>query len=366
MNILFIGPLPPPVTGQSIACQLLLDHLKTVAEVSFINLSKRTFQQGVSSIHRVIEVLNIIIKSLLRVRSANVIYFTISESNAGNLKDLLLYACCWGRLDKMIAHLHGGAGMKEVMSGSNLFRSKINAFFLRRLGAVIVLGDRLRPIFEGIVEESKLHSIPNFANDIFFVPVNYLEKKFASTQPLRILFLSNLLPGKGYIELLTALAELPIEQRRRLRVDFAGGFETVSDELYFREEVKVVEGLDVEIHGIVQGEKKRQLLEKAHLFCLPTYYPYEGQPISILEAYASGCAVMTTDHSGIFDTFTPGVNGLEVKARSPDSIKEALLHAFSNPQELYQFAKTNRMDAENKYRSSIHLDALAKIFSNVG
>ena len=71
------------------------------------------------------------------------------------------------------------------------------------------------------------------------------------------------------------------------------------------------------------GEKKRRLFAEAHVFCLPTYYSYyEGQPISILEAYASGCVVITTDHGGICDIFKDKINGFRVEKRSCLSIKK--------------------------------------------
>lgn len=40
----------------------------------------------------------------------------------------------------------------------------------------------------------------------------------------------------------------------------------------------------VTYHGIVGGEAKRRLLKECYIFALPTRYPNEGQPISILEA----------------------------------------------------------------------------------
>ena len=40
-------------------------------------------------------------------------------------------------------------------------------------------------------------------------------------------------------------------------------------------------------YGIVGGEQKRELLKKCYIFALPTRYPNEGQPISILEAIDS-------------------------------------------------------------------------------
>ena len=157
---------------------------------------------------------------------------------------------------------------------------------------------------DDIVPAERLHAVPNFAGDEFFVTSSEIDNKFTSVEPLRLLFLSNLLPGKGHEELLTALSQLPLDMCKRLHVNFAGGFESPEDEARFRNRAQTIKTMQINVLGVVHGEQKRELLRNAHLFCLPTYYPYEGQPISILEAYASGCAVMTTDHSGIFDTFT--------------------------------------------------------------
>lgn len=296
---------------------------------------------------------------------SKLIYFTVSESIAGSLKDIVIYTICWRKLGRMVIHLHGGAGMRVLMSDKHPVLRALNSFFLKRLGGVVVLGDRLKSIYVGLVPPHKLHAVPNFANDEFFIAPEVIGEKFLSVEPLRLLFLSNLLPGKGHVELLAALAQLPVEQSCRLQVDFAGGFESSEDEASFRQQAQAVKHLQIHVHGVVQGEHKRQLLEKAHMFCLPTYYPYEGQPISILEAYASGCAVMTTDHSGIFDTFTPWVNGLEVKPREPDSIAGALQHALAHPEELFRFARTNHSHALQKYRASTHLEALEKIIFSV-
>jgi len=365
-KILFIGPLPPPVTGQSIACDLLLNSLNGNAGVTLVNLSKNSLKSGLTTDMRAIEVANIVWQIWRKQSSAEVIYFNVSQSVFGVIKDILIYAVCWPRLSRVVIHLHGGAGMREILSNKHPFLRAMNTFFLKRLGAVVVLGDRLKPIYDGLVSPAKLHAVPNFAGDEFFVSPEVIDTKFTQIEPLRILFLSNLLSGKGHQELLAALGQLSPGVSARLHVDFAGGFESAEDEGQFRQRVQATKNVQVTVHGIVHGELKRDLLRKAHLFCLPTYYPYEGQPISILEAYASGCAVMTTDHSGIFDTFTPGVNGIEVKPRSAESIVQALQYALTHTQDLLSQAQTNHRQASNLYRSSVHITALERIINAVG
>jgi glycosyltransferase involved in cell wall biosynthesis len=359
VSILVIAPLPPPITGQSVAVRAFIESFDSVTETIVIDTSKEWALLS-RPLRRSAHVCIMLLMIFRHRSAASLIYFNISQSLLGNLKDLLIYLVCWPYLGRMAIHLHGGAGMRVLMSSKHPVLRALNSFFLRRVGAVVILGDRLKDIYSDVVPADRLHTVPNFASDEFFVSKAVIDTKFASTAPLRLLFLSNLLPGKGHIELLAALSQLPADQRHLIHVDFVGGFDSQEDESSFRQQAEKLQGMQVNVHGVLQGEQKRTLLENAHMFCLPTYYPYEGQPISILEAYASGCAVMTTNHSGIFDIFTPAVNGVEVKPRNPQSIVHALQYALANRQDLHRFAITNQRHAQKKYRLQTHLKALKK------
>lgn len=356
-SILFIAPLPPPMTGQSIASLALRDDLQQRQHrVRVVDLTKQSFRSGFSSFGRVVEIAGVIAKVIAARFSTNHVYFTVAESVAGNLKDLLIYLCLLGRLDSTYIHLHGGAGMRILLSSRHPWLRRLNGFFLRRLGGVIVLGDRLASIYNGLVPPDRVQIVKNFAPADTFVSMRQLREKLALTGPIRILYLSNLLPGKGYDDLLSALTLLPPDVLQRLQIDFAGGFETAADQQAFQRAIQSMP--QVTYHGTVQGEVKRRLLRQAHLFCLPTYYPYEGQPISILEAYASGCAVLTTDHSGIFDIFTPNTNGLAVEKRNSSSIAAAITTLASDPRQLRRYCVANARTARCEYRVEKHLHQL--------
>jgi glycosyltransferase involved in cell wall biosynthesis len=356
MKILFMGPLPEPVTGQSLACKLFYDALCSEHDIVLIDLKKGSFQQGANSFGRVTEILGMAWQILRKRAGCERIYFTISESVAGNLKDILFYVLLLGKLNRTAVHLHGGAGLRVIFSSAHPVLRILNGFFLRRLWRVIVLGERHISIFDGLVERARIRIVENFALDSLFINPEALDAKFAASRPLRLLFLSNLLPGKGHSELVAAIAALHPDQRMALEVNFAGGFATDDQKEVF---LASIAGLScVHYHGVVAGETKRRLFAEAHLFCLPTYYPYEGQPISILEAYASGCAVMTTDHSGIFDIFTPDLNGFAVDKASPDSIRHSIEKALIDPELIAGIARRNRAIADERFRETIHLHSL--------
>lgn len=364
MNILFIGPLPEPVTGQSLACKVFYDHLVKKHHVDLINLSKSGFAQGMNSVGRVLEVLRFIWEAWRKSRKADVIYFTVSESLAGNAKDLLIFLACFDKLPRMAIHLHGGAGMRLILDDKRPLLKSVNAFFLGRIGIVIVLGRRLADIYRGVVADSRLQVVPNFAEDELFIEPDDLSRKFNRPGPLRILFLSNHLPGKGHVELALAYLALDRSVREEVEIDFAGSFESEEQKSEFLAMIEGSAGL--RYHGPVRGQEKLALFRAAQIFCLPTYYPYEGQPISILEAYASGCAVITSDHSGIPDIFQDCVNGLLVEAGSPTSIRRAIEHAVAERSSLMQYALHNRGEADVRYRTPRYNNGLCECLAQIG
>ncbi len=369
MRVLFVGPLPPPVTGQSIACQALLDALRTTdgVEVDVINLSKRSLRQGIDSLERLKQVALFVLDMAVRQRAADVVYFTTSQSVAGNLKDLVMLATCARRLSSVVIHLHGGTGMRQLLRDGRRALRALNSAFLKRIGAAVVLGGRLTDVFAGLMPRERIHIVPNFAEDALFIKDDTLATKFPTSFtpecPLRLVFLSNHLPGKGHIELVSAAAMLPAEDQARIHLDFAGAFQSESEQHTFERHIAKLE--HVTYHGVMLGEEKRHLLHRAHILCLPTYYAYEGQPIAILEGYAAGCAVITTDHGGIFDVFEPGKNGFAVPQRSAERLRDAILEAARSPTQLGQMALANCQEAKDKYQVSRNTSQLIDLLRSV-
>lgn len=357
MKILLLVPLPPPVTGHSLASQVLLDGLEGVHETAVINLSVGSLNDGRITTQRIVEVGKVLLAVWRKKRWADAIYFTISESRAGNLKDLLIYLLCVGRLSRVFVHLHGGTIGRELFDRHPVAR-RINAAFIRRFGGVIISGESHLDIFGGMIDRRRVHMVPNSAQDDLFVSEQAILEKFADTLPLRVLYISGMTPQKGYLDLLDAYLGLSREVRSRIQVDFAGRFDTDADRSAFLGTIAGVEG--VRYHGLVDAEHKRCLFARAHVFCLPTRM-FEGQPISILEAYASGCVVVTTGQRGIRDVFSAGTNGFEVREQSAASITAVLANAMDDIDRLRNMAVANRRTAGAHYRTTTFTATLTRI-----
>lgn len=357
MRILLIAPFPPPVTGHSVASQVLLNGLAGVHEAAVVNLSIGSLHDGRITARRIREVGKVLLDVWRRKRWADAIYFTISESRAGNLKDLLIYLICAGRLGRLFVHLHGGTIGRELFDRYPGWRT-VNAAFIRRLAGVIISGPAHLDIFSGMIDRERIHLVPNCAEEELFVTEAEVLNKFSATRPLSVLYLSSMSADKGYLDLADAWFRLGPDERRRIQLDFAGRFESEADRRSFEARIAGTPG--IRYHGLVAPQEKHRLFKQADVFCLPTRM-FEGQPISILEAYAAGCVVMTTGQRGILDVFTDGVNGFELVAGSVESIAGTLRRLPGEVERLKEMAVANRRTAGLRYRTSTYTTALTRI-----
>jgi glycosyltransferase involved in cell wall biosynthesis len=340
---------------------MILDSLGKNYICKIVNLSKKNLKNGFNSFGRLIEILLIFIKVWNYKKGKNLVYISISESFSGNLRDLILYSICYSLRKKTIIHLLGGASMIKILNGDGLI-SQINKFFISQFAAIIVEGETNFKAFSKVICQEKIHIIPNFAEDFLFVTDEEILHKFLNLEPIKILFLSNLIYGKGHDELAKAYIKLDNEYKKKVCIDFVGGFDSAESESYFLNKIKQYEGLHY-LGKFIDGHQKRELFCKSHIFCLPTYYPFEGQPISIIEAYATGCVVVTTNHSGIPSIFSNFKNGFLVEKKSIPSLVQVIEELVKNKNSLINIALQNRDEAIKKYHASIYKDKIFRVFN---
>lgn len=72
------------------------------------------------------------------------------------------------------------------------------------------------------------------------------------------------------------------------------------------------------------------VISRAAVVSLPSYYP-EGVPKILIEAAASGKAIVTTNRPGCNDIVKDGVNGILVPEKDPKALAGALIKLLNNP-----------------------------------
>jgi glycosyltransferase involved in cell wall biosynthesis len=360
MKVLFIAPLPPPVNGQSVVSQHLLNHLREWHDVLAVNISKRSLKEGVDSVGRIREVFRALRAVNRQRQRADTVYLTISESVAGNLRDLLVCLLCRRLWSRTYIHLHGGS-LKKLLYDQHKSIYWMNKIVFRRLAGAIVSGPSHQGMFDGILDRGKVHVAANFAEDEMFVDEPDVVEKFSAHGPIRVLYVSHMTERKGYGRLAEALLRSGDRIKAGIQIEFAGAFEREVDKNAFLDKIR--DEPSIRYHGVVSDEAKRSLFRRAHVFALPTSF-LEGQPISILEAYAAGCVVMATSRPGVSDVFQDPVNGFQLSDGKLDDITAALSRLAASREHLLRIALRNRSAACRRYRAAVSLPHMRAILEN--
>ena len=335
ISILIIGPFPEPLSGVSIANQVVNEVLSEDSqfEVDLINTSYSIFDEeiGKFSFKKAFFYLTLNL-NIFKIFKHKIIYITPGQTFYGILKYGFFIILGSVFRKELIIHIHGNHLGQEYKSLNGIKRN-IFYFLVSRFRKGIVLSESLKHNLTPFIDQASIFCLPNFAQDYLYTQ----DKKLVNDE-LRIFYLSNLMKEKGIFCLLNALKNLE-KNNIIYKAKIAGNI----DQKFSKEILNLFTELkNAEYIGVVNGDDKKNLLKWGNVFVLPTFYKMEGQPISILEAMATENLVVTTNHAGIPDIFKDKVNGYLVKKNSIKSIQDILTYIASNKSEIEKIATYNK------------------------
>jgi len=162
-----------------------------------------------------------------------------------------------------------------------------------------------------------------------------------------VLFMGRVGERKGIFDLIEAWPSV-VEAcpRARLRVGGDGDL----DRLHER-----VDALDladsVEVLGWISGEDRLEAYAEADVYCLPSYA--EGLPISVLEAMASGLAVVSTTVDGIPDAVVEGETGFLLEPGDREGTADRLVRLLKDVEQRDRFGVAARHRVEQVFDGDI-------------
>ncbi|MGA4516244.1 glycosyltransferase family 4 protein [Solibacillus silvestris] len=355
-KICLIAQFPPPLHGLSKAVDTLINSpLSTEFNFEKVNLTEnKKFFRNLFKIYK---------------SKADLFYFTISQTKGGNIRDLIILKLLNLKNKRSLIHLHGGYYRTLVDKKLNKIQSALNYRIVSKISGAIVLSKSLNSNFTNIVEDKKIFIIPNCVDNEFLISDEEFNDKLSNlhTKEIKdVLYLSNFIKTKGYKEVLE-LAKIEMERvnsglDKNFYFNFAGKFFSERERKDFFNFIQTNNlGDFVTYHGVVEGEKKKELLKKSDIFILLSRYPNEGQPISILEAMGNGCIIVTTDHAGIVDIVKDGVNGIVVTEDQQQNLEDLYNKLFWNK----EISIHNRNIVSQNYTENIYINNIRNIFNEI-
>lgn len=242
------------------------------------------------------------------------------------------------RLDKsriplvMTYHLHneGLSGIKNAVL--NLHNALIMKLVFKQASRIVVLTSKCKEIVcnNFKIEPGKICVIPNAVDTRFFnggghYPVEDFRKKFGIFSENTVLFLGRLATYKGLDYLVESIGLLKKELPDILLLIVGEG----GHEKNLRDLSKRL-GLDSEVRflGKIDDADVPRVLSVAKLLVLPSLT--EAFPTVLLEAFAMGKPVVTTDVGAIPGVVLNGETGLVVQRRNSRQLAESILSLLSD------------------------------------
>jgi glycosyltransferase involved in cell wall biosynthesis len=215
-----------------------------------------------------------------------------------------------------------------------------------------------------VVPNCAIYYLPNAIDLSRFTEVGLERLEYKNDKPrLHILYLGHLGRDKGSFDLVHA-AILFLNQDRGVVFDLVGNEQVAGDINQLKNQVADA-GLDqlVHIRPAVTGEEKIDLFRAADIFIYPSHY--EGMPMAVIEAMASGLPIIATQVGGLPDLVFPAVNGLLVPAGQPDRMADAIHQIVANPQLRRSMQKNSFRLAQENFDIEKHVARLLEIYATL-
>lgn len=359
--VVVVGPVPPPFHGGSVATSFVLRsriasayrllHLDTTDRRGLANIGRFDAGNVLLALRHTARLL-----ALLATARPAAVYVPLAQNRLGLLRDaaLVLPSLAAGRA--VVLHVHG-SGLRDFYDGADVLTRALIRTMLGRAARVIVLGDALRPMVEGLVREERVAALPNGTPDVF----SAARRTTRRPGPVRLLYLGNLREAKGVLELLDATVRLR-RAGHDVELHLAGGFSSPADEDAVRARLLPI-AEHVRLHGVVEGARKERLLQDADIFAFPSHT--EGHPYVVLEAMAAGLPVVTTTLPTLRETVVDGHTGLLVAPGDATALAEGLATLVRDPDRRNRLGAAGRARFEAHYSFDVWSARLARIMAEV-
>ena len=287
-SVLMYGQFPPLITGEGIANEavraILLEEGCSVKIVDSC-IIENVGDVGNVSFKKVYKAIIVMFSAIFQALRVGVLYATPGQTLFGIVRFLPVIYIALILKRRVYLHWHGYGLLpliiKYPLLKNVLFREGINH---------ILLTDNLKLSLETVgCSVSECVVVKNFSSEESVPP----GKSCNEAKKLNVLFLGGLMIEKGILEFVEAAEST---NKFEFTVCGRGGPEIMK-------RIKESEANNhLAFKGLVQGKEKADIYSTSDILVLQTFYPTEGVPLTIIEAMAHSCAVITTEHNGIPET----------------------------------------------------------------
>lgn len=406
MKLLVFAHVPPPHHGQSYMVQLMLKglggdqrgrgsndapspHDIECYHVNF-RLSRHLEDVGEMRVGKLFFLFLYCLQAIwfrFRYGVENFYYVPAPGKTAALIRDWLVLMMCRPFFKRVIFHWHS-AGLAKWLEASAPMHYRVLSYqLMKHVDLSITLSkfnhadaEKFFPKRIEVVSNGIPDPCPDFETEILptrrmrfdmrrriAAGENFTLKELVQTDNphiVRVLYLAHCSPEKGTFDAMAGvvLANEKLAERGlpiTVELTVAGDFASAADRAEFQRLMGIpTYAKCISYAGFVTGAQKEYLLRRSGVFCFPTYYANENQPVSLIEAMAFGLSVITTRWRSLPEILPPNYPGL-VDVNSPEQIADALLKLMTEDGEAL------RHDFLHKFTLDKYLSGLASAFHTI-
>lgn len=329
--------------GQLYACRTLLNS--PISEhIDWILIDSTQKSVPAPPLHkRLVPAIKRLLRFVCSIKKSSVTGALIFTSDGPGFIEKGVMAIIAYTLDKRII-LCPRSGLITDDFQKSAFMRKFIPFVIRHCDIIICQSREWKDFYELIsnLPDKCFIVIPNWIDIAPYTEI--FELKNYEAQKLTILFLGWIERFKGIYDLIEASYRYR-DDLRDVRVMICGKGSELS-----RAQQRVSElGISdiIEFHGWVKGNEKLSALRQAEIFVLPSHR--EGLPNALLEAMASGLAVISTRSGGIPSVLKNDSLGILVEPGDIEELGRAILELVHHPEKRVCLGKNARDHIAKNY-----------------
>lgn len=350
-----IGPLPPPLGGQSVLIKSIAESsLAESIGIEVFNVSHLS-PPPLRRLQLTIFFVFNFIKLLFDRPSIDLVHIHTSAGLAFWEKTLYIFLTKIFK-KKILIHIHGGMFLNFWNNCGKISR-RFLVYFLNACSGIIVLSSGGKVFFENIVHvKSPVSILPN-AVETHCVLVD------RSDNDVKFLYVGHLKPEKGLLDLLLAYESCLKGSGGNISLRIMGAGDTKANERIIRDAFAIRNLTNVSFLGALSGPEKWREFAIADIFVLPSHS--EDMPMTLLEAMSCGLPVITTDVGAISSVVTNGENGVLIQPRNLHELAEAMQLLARDQRLRKRMGQENLCKAKREFSMSRYLVDLEKIYRDV-
>ncbi len=267
---------------------------------------------------------------IVRLRKYNIIHIHGCSYMGFYPIVLGLIASKWIYHKTTVVTYHGG-GAKDFLSK----RQRFVRFFLKKADEVTVMSPFLQDIFTAFNIPTVI--LPNLV-DIEVRRDN--EVDFTIPKLISLRSLSSIYNIHDII----SAYEIVLQNNPKTELTIAGSGEK---QAVLKEQAESIQNANITFLGHISNLEIQTILSQANIMIsVPSF---DNQPMSILEAFACGTLVISSNAGGVPYMIQDGVNGLLVDAHRPEQVAKKIIWVMNHPEERRQIIE-NAKKAIKQYQ----------------